>query len=84
LERLALARAIAATDAVTARTDRIEVGASTVRPGRPPGGACHRRRDTRARRPQIADDVRFEFETACAGGATSVTVIGLAPDGAGE
>ena len=83
LDRLPLARAVAITEAVAARTDWVEVGTSMIKQFGQEGllelvaaaGGTPVLADLKT-----ADDVRFEFEMAFAAGATSVTVLGLAPD----
>ena len=83
LDRLALDRAVAITEAVASRTDWVEVGTSMVKQFGQDGlrevvaaaGGTPVLADLKT-----ADDVRFEFEMAFAAGARSVTVLGLAPD----
>ena len=82
LDRIPLERAVALTEAVAARADWIEVGTSLVKKFGQQGiaavvtaaGSTPVLADLKT-----ADDVRFEFETAFAAGARSVTVLGLAP-----
>ena len=83
LDRLPLARAVAITEAVAARTDWVEVGTSMIKQFGQDG--LREVVAAAGRTPVLADlktadDVRFEFEMAFAAGATSVTVLGLAPD----
>lgn len=83
LDRIPLDRAVSITEAVAARTDWIEVGTSLVKQFGQDGlrqvvaaaGATPVLADLKT-----VDDVVFEFETAFAAGAGSVTVLGLAPD----
>lgn len=83
LDRLPLARAVAITEAVSTRTDWVEVGTSMIKQFGQDGlrevvaaaGGTPVLADLKT-----ADDVRFEFEMAFAAGAGSVTVLGLAPD----
>lgn len=82
LDRIPLDRAVSITAAVAPRTDWVEVGTSLIKQY---GQEGVRRIVAAAGRTPVladlktADDVRFEFETAFAAGASSVTVLGLAP-----
>ena len=83
LDRIPLERALDITSMVAPRTDWIEVGTSLIKQF----GQEGLRQVVAAAGPtpvladlKTADDVRFEFETAFAAGAKSVTVLGLAPD----
>ncbi len=82
LDRIPLDRAVAITAAVADRTDWVEVGTSLVKQFGQDGlrqvvaaaGTTPVLADLKT-----ADDVRFEFEMAFTAGASSVTVLGLAP-----
>ncbi|NYD42968.1 orotidine 5'-phosphate decarboxylase / HUMPS family protein [Nocardioides panaciterrulae] len=82
LDRIPLDRAVSITTAVAPRTDWVEVGTSLIKQF---GQEGLRQVVAAAGRTPVladlktADDVRFEFETAFAAGARSVTVLGLAP-----
>lgn len=82
LDRIPLDRAVSITAAVAPRADWVEVGTSLIKQFGQEGlrqvvaaaGSTPVLADLKT-----ADDVRFEFETAFAAGARSVTVLGLAP-----
>lgn len=82
-DRIPLDRAVALSEAVASRTDWIEFGTSLVKQFGQDG--LRRVVAAAGETPVLADlktadDVRFEFETAFAAGARSVTVLALAPD----
>lgn len=83
LDRIGLDRAVDLTTRVAAGVDWMEVGTSLIKQF----GEEGLRQVVAAAGPtpvladlKTADDVRFEFEMAFAAGASSVTVLGLAPD----